>query len=233
MGRKAVRSVGAVLALVFLGALAVPGCVIRLGKGGDPDETEDPSGSGGAGGQGSGAGGQGAGGGAVEDPFQDADPVQVVREGLKASAASYLVQGTVEQAIELQGLDPATLDEATVQQLIDDAWPGAIEQADLWLSTLDPSAFEAAVHPSAAYCSGLGCPSKIWCDSKYYNKTITCDLQACGDAACKACPDWFGPLKHLVIKAWCSYVCMDGGTVLGSAAYVVTPWDGYQYCILP
>lgn len=168
-----------------------------------------------------------------EPAFQDAEPVQVVREGLKASTASYLVQGTVEQAIELQGLDPATLDEATVQQLMDDAWPGAVEQADLWLSTLDPSAFEAAVHPSAAYCSGLGCPSKIWCDSKHYNKTITCELQACGDAACKGCPDWFGPLKHLVIKAWCSYVCKDGGTVLGSAAYVVTPWDGYQYCILP
>jgi hypothetical protein len=230
MVRKAVRSVGAALTLVVLGALVVPGCVIKLGKGGGPDEKGSASGAGGTGGQGAGTGGQGAG---TEDPFQNADPAQVVREGLKASAASYLAQGTVEQAIVLQGIDPATLDATTAQQLIDDAWPGAVDQAEAWLSTLDPSAFEAAVHPSAAYCSGLGCPSKIWCDSKYYNKSIACNLQACGDAACKACPDWFGPLKHLVIQAWCSYVCMDGDTVLGSAAYVVTPWDGYQYCILP
>lgn len=232
MGGKAMRSAAALLTLVFLGAVAVPGCVIKLGKGGAPDETGNPSESDGAGGQSSGTGGQG--GEAAEDPFQNADPVQVVREGMKASAASYLVQGTVEQAIELQGLDPATIDEATVQQLVADAWPGAVAQAEAWLSSLDPSVFEtAAVHPSAAYCSSLGCPSKIWCDSKYYKKTITCNLQACGDAACKACPDWFGPLKHLVIKAWCSYVCMDGDAVLGSAAYVITAWDPYQFCILP
>ena len=85
---KVVRSVGAALTLVVLGALVVPGCVIKLGKGGGPDEKKSASGAGGAGGAGglgAGAGGQGAG---AEDPFQNADPLQVVREGLKASAAS-------------------------------------------------------------------------------------------------------------------------------------------------
>jgi hypothetical protein len=76
-------------------------------------------------------------------------------------------------------------------------------------------------------------PNKVWCESKHYKKTITCELQACGDARCKPCPDWFGPLKNLVIKAWCSYVCKDGETVVGSSAYVITAWDPYQLCILP
>lgn len=206
MVRKAVRSVGALLTLVLLETFAVPG----LGNVSGPDDPGDDS-------SGSGAG---------------ADRLQVARASLKASAATCLVQGTVEQAMELHGLEPATLDEATLQQLIDDAWPDAVEQAELWVSTLDPSAFEA-VHPSPAYCSGLGCPGKVRCESKHYKKTITCELQACGDARCKPCPDWFGPLKNLVIKAWCSYVCKDGETVVGSSAYVITAWDPYQLCMVP
>lgn len=236
MGRKVIRFWAAMLALVLLGVLTVPGCVITLGKGGSPDETEaGPGGVGGAGGDEGvgGEGGAGGQGGTDEDPFQGADPVAVNREGLRASATAYLVQGAVEQAIEFQGLDPETIDEATARQLFDDALPGAIEQADAWVSTLDPSVFEASVHPNAPYCSGLGCPKNAYCDSEFYKKTVTCSLQACGPGGCSACPDWFGTLKHLVSTAWCTYVCWDGEMVLGSVALVVTRWVNFQICLLP
>jgi hypothetical protein len=143
-----------------------------------------------------------------------------------------LLQGTVQEEAALQGLDSNNIDEATMQQLIDDAWPGALAQADAWTSTLDPAVL--LPQSNIGECLDLGCPNSIVCDSKYYNKQIPCFIQACGDAKCKACPDWFGPLKNMLIKYWCSYVCMDGTAVLGSAALVKTVFGPeYQRCILP
>jgi hypothetical protein len=160
--------------------------------------------------------------------------VQVNREGTRASAAAYLLQGNVEQAIELQGLDPDTIDEATMGQLIDEAWPASLDQAEAWLSTLDPSVFDAQLKPPSSECLAMGCPEAILCDSKFYKKEITCFLQACGDGACNLCPDWFGPLKNLGSNGWCSYVCMDGPTVVGSAGLVKVPILGdIQFCLLP
>lgn len=224
---KAFRTGAALVALSILGVCSAPGCVIKLGKGSGTDETGSAGGSPGGGG----AGGQSS--TQDVDPFQNADAAEVNRQGLKASAAAYLLEGTIDQSVELQGIDPESLDAATAQQFIDDTWPSAVAQADAWLSTLDPSVFDAQVKPPTAYCNSLGCPTKVYCESEYYKKTITCYQQACGDAGCKVCPDWFGPLKHLVITAWCSYVCMDGDTVVGSAAVVITRWDPYQRCILP
>ncbi|MEZ4301988.1 MAG: hypothetical protein R3B70_44070 [Polyangiaceae bacterium] len=220
MKNRAGRAVWALVCAVALGALLVPGCVLKLGKG-DPGETE------------AGEGGGSTGTGAEEAPFEDADPVAVARAGLVTSAAAYLLQGAVDQAVELQGLDPESLDQATVEKLIGDGWPVAVDQAQEWVSTLDSSYFEAAVTPNPQYCSSLGCPSKVVCDSEYYKKPITCELQACGDASCKACPDWFGPLKHLVITAWCSYVCVEGGVVVGSVAYVITRFVDFKLPLLP
>jgi hypothetical protein len=154
---------------------------------------------------------------AAADPSQNVDPTCAQGGAASEIAAS---------------LSPATSDEPAFAQLTSDACQATIEQEEPSFS-LDPSAPDIAVHPSQAYCSSLGCPNKVWCESKHYKKTITCELQACGDARCKPCPDWFGPLKNLVIKAWCSYVCKDGETVVGSSAYVITAWDPYQLCILP
>lgn len=229
MVSRVVRLAAAVVVASLLGALLLPSCVIKLGKGGDPDG----SGASGAGAAASSGGAGGQGGTSDEEPFQGADPVEVARAGLKASAAAYLLQGNVDQAVELQGLDPDTLDQAAVEKLISDAWPGAVEQADLWVSSLDPSAIEAGVTPNPQYCSSLGCPSKVVCDSEYYKKPITCNLQACGDAGCKACPDWFGSLKHLVVTAWCTFVCVESGAVVGSVAYVVTRLVDFKLPLLP
>jgi hypothetical protein len=227
MVRRAARAAVAMIA----GTLIIPGCVIRLGQGGS-EESQETAGGGAPGGQSSGNGGTAGEGGTADDPFAGLDPVAVNREGLRASAAAYLLQGNVQQAVELQGLDPETIDEATMAQFVEDIWPASLEQADAWLATIDPSAIEL-VTPNPAYCASLGCPSKIYCDSPYYQKTIACSLQACGDASCKACPDWFGPLKNLVITGWCSYVCTEGGMVVGSAAYVITRLVDFQRCILP
>lgn len=224
MLRSAVR----VAVVALLAGSVVSGCVIKLGKGGIGGESGETGGS-----SDNGGGAGGLSDPQEGDPFQNADPVEVNRQGLKASAAAYLLQGTLEQGIELQGIDPDTIDAATAQQLIQDTWPGALGQAEAWISTLDPSVFEAQTEPPSAYCTSLGCPAKVYCDSEFYNKTITCYQQACGDAGCTTCPDWFGPLKHLIITAWCSYVCVDAGTVVGSAALVITRWDNYQMCILP
>lgn len=226
MVRNSVRS-AAVLVAVLLWALGMSACVIRLGKGDGSGETVGTSDDGG------GAGGEANTPGEQEDPFRNADVAEINRQGLKASATAYLTEGMIEQGIELRGIAPDSIDAATAQQLLEDTWPAALEQAETWISTLDSSAFDAQLKPPSAYCTSLGCPTKTYCDSKFHKKTVTCYQQACGDGGCTACPDWFGPLKHIVATAWCSYVCMDGETVIGSAALVVTRWDNYQMCIVP
>lgn len=227
------RWVAVLFGLTCVGVLASSSCRIQLCKGSGCGGVPDV---GGWGGDNSGAGGGFSGGAAgVEDPLLNADPVAVNRQAMRASAAAYLLQGTVDQAAEVQGIDPETVDTATVQQLIDTYMPGAVQQADAWLETLDPSVFDAEVYPAPPECHDMGCPAVIKCDSAYYNKQLACSLQACGDGRCKPCPDWFGPLKNLIIRAWCSYVCFDGSTVVGSAALVITrPFDTQvKYCIVP
>ena len=130
MVRNAVRS-AVVLALLW--ALGMSACVIKLGKGDGPGETEGSSDNGG------GAGGEANTPVEEEDPFRNADVAEVNRQGLKASAAAYLTEGMIEQGIELQGIDPDSIDAATAQQLLADTWPAALEQAEAWISTLDPS----------------------------------------------------------------------------------------------
>ena len=218
-------------------ALGLQACVVQLGTG--DGETggggeRSVSGSGGTGGS-SASAGSSVTSTTPDDLFAGADPIEVQAHSLRASATAYLVQGAVEQAAELQGLDPETIDPATMQQMIDAVFPDAAEQADAWVSTLDPTLFDAQVYPAPAECYDMGCPATVLCDSVHYKKKILCGLRACGDGKCSTCPDWFGPLKNLFIRAWCSYVCMDGATVVGSAGLVITrPFDTQiQFCLVP
>ncbi|MFO0587289.1 MAG: hypothetical protein U0441_07115 [Polyangiaceae bacterium] len=166
-------------------------------------------------------------------PFAGADPVEVDRANVRAAATSYLLEGTLEQTVESQGIDPDTLDPATLQQMVDEAWPGVVAQVDDWMASYVPASNDPEVPDQPAECSALGCPAVAYCDSKFYKAEVPCYNTACGDGKCKACPDWFGPLKSLVSTGWCSYVCMYNGHVVGSLALVMTKYVNFQLCLVP
>lgn len=210
---------------IWISLLVMSGCVIKIGPG---DGQGDPLPSGET--------GEVADAPAEpENPLEGADPEQVAFETLKASATAYLLQGYVQQAAELQGLDPDTIDETTLNQLIDSNLPAAITDADVWVSSLEPSSFVGQTQAPPAKCYEIGCPAITRCDSPFYQKKIACFLQACGDAKCPKCPQWFGWLASLYIRAWCSYVCYDNGQVVGSAALVLHRLTNKQdqICLLP
>lgn len=209
--------------------LSAAGCRIELCKGSGCGGVPDVGGSGGSvatswGGDTSST---------TSYPLADADPVEVDRATMRASAVSYLMQGTLEQTVEAQGIDPNTLDAATIQQLVDDALPGVTAQVDDWMSQYVPASNDPEIPSQPNACSALGCPAVAYCESKHYNTEVSCYNTACGDGKCKLCPDWFGPLKSLVSTGWCSYVCMHGGYVVGSLALVMTKYVNFQLCLVP
>lgn len=176
---------------------------------------------------------QGTGATGMADPFAGADPVTVNRESVRASATMYLLQATMEQTIASQGLDPNTLDAATLQQIADDALPDVVAQVDAWLSQDMSLSNDPQVPTQPAECFDMGCPPVLFCESKFYNKTVLCSNTACGDGKCKACPDWFLGLKNVISSGWCSYVCMNGTSVVGSAGLVKSIFGNLQFCLVP
>lgn len=220
------------ISLLFLSCLvvlAVAGCRIEICRGSGCGGVPDLGGSGGS--VATSWGGDTT--STTSYPLADADPVEVDRATVRASATSYLLQGTLEQTVEAQGIDPNTLDAATIQQMVDDALPGVVAQVDEWMSQYVPASNDVVKPEQPKACSALGCPAVAYCDSNYYKTEVSCYNTACGDGKCKACPDWFGPLKSLVSQGWCSYVCMHGGYVVGSLALVMTFAGTFQLCLVP
>lgn len=231
MVQKVTRWAVALFVLACVGVLGSSGCRIQLCKGSGCGGVPDVGGWGGAGG---GAGGEYASGAAgTDDPFAGADPVAVNRESVRASAAMYLLEGTMEQTIEAQGIDPSTLDAETLKQIADTALPDVVAQVDEWMSQYVPESNDPQVPTQPAECYDMGCPPIVFCDSKFYDATVLCHNTACGDGKCKPCPDWFGSLKHMISSGWCSYVCMKGTSVVGSAGLVKSIFGDYQFCIVP
>ncbi|XXT21426.1 hypothetical protein WME94_07670 [Sorangium sp. So ce429] len=215
MSGKPGSKLSAVMLAVMVGYVTVPGCTITIRPGqGDPaeegttagDDREEP-------------------GGATTTPevpvepvgpaepeepaFEDMDPQELALASAKAGFAAYYLTGTVESL----GLDPATLDEATLAQLVEQYLPVAAAEADRWLATLDPAALPLAVIPRTECLKDFRCPFSLPC--KYFGPPVDhlCYVTDCDNARCRPCPDIFGELlTHLVYKSWCSYTCVQTGT---------------------
>lgn len=239
MSKKILSSSAGLLFAAALASLMVPGCTIHLGKGsGDgTDETQtDPTGGAdsmvGQGGAGDGVGFTPEEQAAI-DALQQADPQQVAIATAKASFVGYLINGT----IETQGLDPENLEQETLTSLVNTYLPWALDQADTWLSTADPATLSMFPmgHPARNECAvEFGCPYLVKCLSPSTGRASVCAPNDCGDGRCRACPEWFGGFAKIAMTGWCSYVCMDGTNVVGSAGTVVSKFKSVQlsFCIV-
>ncbi|WP_441291777.1 hypothetical protein ACSRUE_16170 [Sorangium sp. KYC3313] len=213
----------AAMGLAIVGYAMVPGCVIRVGPGtgGDDDSAPDgvpvPE--------------EPAPDQSVEEPDQETktpeelaeeafmrgDPQELALASTKATFTTYALAGMIESL----GLDPATLDEAALGELMTQYMPAAAEEADRWLSTLDPSTLPLGITPRYECTDEFGCAYSTPCKYAAWGTTLPsvkhrCFVTDCGDARCSTCPAWVGELlSHLAIRSWCAYVCLELGVLDG------------------
>lgn len=212
-----IARLGALFLCGSTGTLLIPGCVIRIGSGSGDGETSTPELSGEEEQQ-------------QVDPgteeltpeeqeaimaLQNADPEEVK---LGTLMAAYAAVGTAS-LIESQIADPATVDDATVQQLYNDYAPLAIDEAISWVQSVDPSTIPTAWNTVNFTCEGepYTCPRKDYCS--FGAEPVLCVINECGTGPCPQCP-W--SLKNLIFKSWCLYGCGRGDKYLGAAFRLIT-----------
>ncbi|WP_437624395.1 hypothetical protein [Sorangium sp. So ce1151] len=172
-----------------------------------------------------------------EPAFEDMDPQELALASAKAGFAAYYLTGTVESL----GLDPATLDEDTLAQLVEQYLPVATAEADRWLATLDPATLPLAVLPRTECLKDFGCAFSAPCARFGPPVAHLCYVTDCDDAKCRPCPEIFGELvSHLIYKSWCSYVCVQTGVspppVVAVGIGVITYFGGRfagPWCLPP
>jgi hypothetical protein len=228
MGRKFFANATAVAFSVVLAAALIPACTIHLGPGGDgrngtgdaqpgpadggwsPGEQTDP------GGDADSIAEEEATIAALNEAVARADPREIAIADLRTQYAAYALAGT----IEAQGGDPATVDPAALQQLVDQVAPGVWEQARQWAESLDPATVELATITPREDCVNkwdFGCRRKEYCDFKDGKTYGTCIVTGCGEGRCQTCPDLWD-LSALVVKGWCSYTCVRDKQIVGIKA---------------
>jgi hypothetical protein len=137
------------------------------------------------------------------------DPDELAFAAAKATVTTCALHGTIDAL----PLDPAGLDDAMIIALMEQYMPAAAEQANLWLASIDPSAIEAGVISKDSCIEQYGCEWHPKCQYGFDpGVSHRCIVNDCGASKCGWCPSWVGELlKHLAIKAWCSYVCIQTG----------------------
>lgn len=238
MGKRRVSRIGAALLLACFGAVAVPSCVIRIGPGdgsdgsdpavidsgqSDPGEHYDPgteitpeeSAA------------------AIED-LASADPMEAEIANYKATYAAYALAGIVNTTYG----DSEPVDEAQIQEIVNAYFPQVWEEANLWVSSLDPS----AIVPQAAIKPADECYSDAKYGCNYQEKcafddgtTAVCTVTGCGINGCKKvpCPDlWPFDLSKLIVKSWCTFTCMKISTIVGMKLVLnVALFKRYEKCV--
>lgn len=201
--------------LTWSGAFLVPACTIRIGPGGDDVDPWTSSGDGNDGGNEIGTEDT-----AGDEPteldeesaaelFSRVEPEELALASAKATVATCALSGTLETL----PLDPASLDEATLIALMEQYMPVAVEQTDLWLASVDASAFPPMPIPKYECEGDYGCQRTSKC-TYGFNPGVShrCHVVDCGPSRCSWCPSWvLEVLDHLALKAWCAYVCVQTG----------------------
>ncbi|WP_437591071.1 hypothetical protein [Sorangium sp. So ce1000] len=204
----------AVLLAAMVGYVTVPACTLTIGPGqGDAAEEGSTAGDGREepGGETTPATpGEPEAPAEPEEPsFEELDPQELALASAKAGFAAYYLTGTVESL----GLDPATLDETTLAQLVEQYLPVAAAEAGRWLETLDPAALPLAVIPRIECEEEFHCPYSTRCRHNPPPVRHGCYVTNCADAKCRQCPEIFGEIaSRLIFKSWCTYVCVQTAT---------------------
>jgi hypothetical protein len=210
-----IRKALVVVLMALFSALAVPACTLRIGPGGDDFDRSSSSND-----ESEGGSGAGRGGATDHEPtapeeetdaelFSRVDPAELAFASAKATVTTSALNGILDAL----PLDPESLDEATLLALMEQYMPQAAEQTDLWLASVDASAFPPAPIPKYSCEEDHGCqidPKCTWgFDPGVRHRCVLVD---CGASRCSWCPSWVANiLAHLALKSWCAYVCVQTG----------------------
>jgi hypothetical protein len=191
--------------------LLVPACVIRVGTGTDDgatssnteqeeqpenEEQESPPTE-----------------AELADMLAQADPQQLMLNSAKAQYAAYYTLGLVSSQVG----DPSTLGEETLMQLVEQYAPAAMDEAEKWIATIDPSTLDApVVQPDFDCMNTHGCEGVVSCPF-----AKVCVITGCGTNGCGPCPDIFD-LSKIAALRWCSYTCVVGKDTVGLAIVFVS-----------
>ncbi|WP_438027906.1 hypothetical protein [Sorangium sp. So ce233] len=228
MAKRATQGLVAVVLVGLAGYAVVPGCVIRVGPGdgdgawpgsGDGDSTPE-DGAGGSGPVDDGTGGSeavddGTGGSPEEQQLGEEIYAQLDPEELAfASALAGNMTCALAGAVESAQIDPAAIDDEALRALLEQYAPGAMELARAWLAGTDPSTLAYRVTPKFECARDYGCEPTLPCLQGYIPAVNhICYIDDCGTAKCPTCPDLVNEiLQNVVIRSWCSYVCVKIGT---------------------
>jgi hypothetical protein len=207
MKRGWISRVSAVLFAALLGVVSVPGCVLKITTGEGTDTTGDPVGND----PGSTSSSPAA---PTDEELQHLEMLLAKVDPAKLSYASALAGNTtcaLVGTIEGLGLDPTTLDEATLQALAEQHLQAASDQAKTWLASVDPVELSTTFTPKFECWKTHGCVRQSTCKSGYIPPVMhTCLIAECGKAGCGTCPEFVNDLlRNVAIKSWCSYVCLE------------------------
>lgn len=237
MTRCLVARVAVVPLFGLVSALVVPACTLRLQQG-SADETEDrqvePPTSAGDESAGSESGQADPGGGPIIPPGDEgipheddeevaafneviasADRYELALLDLKTQYTAYALAAVVQEQV---GEDLAAVDPAVVQQVIDAYAPIVWDQAEQWVTTLDPSTVELAKITPREDCVDkwdFGCRRKSYCDFEDDKTYGSCIVTGCGEGRCPVCPR-FLDLNALIMKGWCTYTCVRDKQIVGT-----------------
>ncbi|XXX73244.1 hypothetical protein WMF30_36905 [Sorangium sp. So ce134] len=96
---------------------------------------------------------------AARDALSQVDPQELALASAKAGYAAYFVQGSIESL----GVDPNTLDDATLFQLVEQYMPLAMDEANHWALTANTSALPIPEEPRWDCRRLYGCPLRVHC----------------------------------------------------------------------
>lgn len=208
---KHIRStLSRIVALGFLAFVIVPGCVITIGPGTD-DGTNDGTEENPSGGNDS----------TIPEPtpseqqigeeiYAQLDPQELTIASTRAGLTTCALASTLDSL----NLDPSTLDDAAVANLLEQYGPAIEEQAATWFSGLEQSNLTYTKIPKHECTEQHGCKYSPQCKYNYMPPVSHfCLIDDCGKAKCRNCPDFVNELlQNVAISSWCSYVCVESGS---------------------
>lgn len=201
-----------VAACAVFGVLVAPACEIKIGPATSGETTADPAtttGTGGASAMGT------AEEQAADDAIQRADPAQIA---LITATAAYAAAGTAS-LVDAHALDPSTLDEASLSQLVDAAAPDAIAAALTWAQSIDSSLLPASYYPKYECIEPpTNCPHAVKCTGF----PGVCVVTDCASGSCPTCPGF----SNVIIKSWCGYGCINGTGDHVGGAFILNTFFG-------
>jgi hypothetical protein len=148
-----------------------------------------------------------------EEAYAQLPPEELAVASARADHYTCALSDAVERMVQHDGIDPATLDEGALLALLAQYAPEALDQAEAQLEGADASPLQYKLIPKPE-CEEQGCAYALPCQQNYIPSVKhRCFVENCGKSGCGGCPDIVNKLlQNVVVKTWCSYVCVESGT---------------------